>query len=231
MNIYRKKNFYDNLTFNYSGTNSRLYINEFNLLDKVIIEYDENRENKNNKLLKRQKNIKNTSILLGNLYINNICFGAVLPFFDNHDDFSIIQSSLDYDLKFHKLNEFIDNVTELENNFIYPQDITCLKNTLISKSNGKIELIDLTDFMTDICDNENNYLYGVVNKRLKLILLNTLTYPLLNRKVHSYDDLNKLNINENIVNIIKNVKTNEELKEFNELTYKDKVFSKILIGK
>lgn len=197
MNIYRKKNFYDNLNFDYSGTNSRLYINEFNLLDKVIIEYDENRENKNSELLKRQKNIKNTSILLGNLYINNICFGTVLPFFDNHDDFSIIQSSLDYDLKFHKLNE----------------------------------LIDLTDFMTDICDNENNYLYGVVNKRLKLILLNTLTYPLLNRKVYSYDDLNKLNINENIINIIKNVKTNEELKEFNELTYKDKVFSKILIRK
>lgn len=208
MDIYREYGYYKDKQVDFCGSNGSVYINEFGTLDKIIETSNTDLEEKYNKMLKRQKEIEKTTLLLGKLYISNNCRGAVLPYFNNHDKFTKLLSSKNYELIIPKLIEVIDCVDELENSFIYPEDVCNSSNILINRSTGKIELIDLTDDGTDIRDMKRDYKYSAVLLSLSMLVANSLPNISTDRYF--------------------NIQTNEELKEFLEFTQKDKVYKKVL---
>lgn len=224
MDIYRDKNYYKNLKPLFNGKNGYLYDNGL-YLDKILLNPGEKTLEKNNILLERKNNLKLSNPIEGNIFIDNICVGSLLPFFRTYSGFSKIIRTHDYETKTILLNKAIDSYLELQDNFIYPIDIH-EQNILVNRSNSDIEIIDLTDSQTFLHFNESRYLKSIMYKRISNLVIKTLCYPIIKDNNYTIQTLETINIPDNYIDLLKTSNDLNILKEFNELTLKDKVFVK-----
>lgn len=146
---YRKPNF--------EGNEGKLFIrnNQVHKIYKKIWQYD---SRKIILLNERQKYIKNTTMPLGIISLDDIFIGVILKLFQNHIPLSKLNSSLIIDI----LRQIKVNLQELTSNYIYPTDLDD-ENILISKT-GKVEFIDIDGLDTIVSSSFNK-------KHLKTVLI------------------------------------------------------------
>lgn len=140
-----------------------------------IISYEENIK----EAIKRQPNIKHTSLPKALIYIDGVFRGCVLKSYLNYETIYNIKH-IDKITQYKILKQLLMKVDELCLNNIYPMDLGAIPsnnqgNTIFKASN--VEIIDLDGHSAKYTSAPNNYfyhgtLYGV-RKLIQSIMINT----------------------------------------------------------
>lgn len=153
-------------------------------------------------LIERQKNIKKTilpdSILYKEAIIENKCeyslLGCRIKYFNNSIPLGNVTFPLDK--KITILEELIECLKELLDNYIYPNDLHIL-NILID---DQVRIIDLDTLNTKITNFEDRESYIFVLQLLRNVLLNTIYGDYSNRSCSLKKYLEQKNLSQSLIN-------------------------------